>query len=263
VAAQAAIAVDTRQALERERGRAEALVELERARREFMQIASHELRTPLTVIRGYASLLEEGSLGAMPPAAQRAIRTLLDKAGEMRGQVERMLLLARLEDGATAQQMTQLDLRTVVTDAVDRVRPQVELKEGTLHVELAAAPLTVVGDPERLATAVDNLLQNAVKFSAGPPEIEVTGDRQDGHVRLVVKDHGIGIPAAARPHLFEKFFRVNDPELNNVVGTGIGLYLVRQVVEGHGGRVEVASQPGQGSAFEIDLPVAVEGATLP
>jgi K+-sensing histidine kinase KdpD len=263
VAAQAAIAVDTRQALERERGRAEALVELERARREFMQIASHELRTPLTVIRGYASLLEEGSLGAMPPAAQRAIRTLLDKAGEMRGQVERMLLLARLEDGATAQQMTQLDLRTVVTDAVDRVRPQVELKQGTLHVELAAAPLTVVGDPERLATAVDNLLQNAVKFSAGPPEIEVTGDRQDGHVRVVVKDHGIGIPAAARPHLFEKFFRVNDPELNNVVGTGIGLYLVRQVVEGHGGRVEVASQPGQGSAFEIDLPVAVEGATLP
>jgi K+-sensing histidine kinase KdpD len=263
VAAQAAIAVDTRQALERERGRAEALVELERARREFMQIASHELRTPLTVIRGYASLLEEGSLGVIPPAAQRAIRTLLDKAGEMRGQVERMLLLARLEDGATAQQMTQLDLRTVVTDAVDRVRPQVELKQGTLHVELAAAPLTVVGDPERLATAVDNLLQNAVKFSAGPPEIEVTGDRQDGHVRVVVKDHGIGIPAAARPHLFEKFFRVNDPELNNVVGTGIGLYLVRQVVEGHGGRVEVASQPGQGSAFEIDLPVAVEGATLP
>ncbi len=258
VAAQAAIALDTRQALERERGRADALVELERARREFMQIASHELRTPLTVIRGYASLLEEGSLGEMPPAAQRAIHTLMDKSTEMRGQVERMLLLARLEDGATAQQMTELDMRTVVAEAVDRVRPQVALKHGTLRLELAAAPLRVVGDPERLATAVDNLLQNAVKFSAGPPEIEVTGDRQDGHVRLVVKDHGIGIPAAARPRLFEKFYRVNDPELNNVVGTGIGLYLVRQVVEGHGGRVEVASQPGEGSAFEIDLPVALD-----
>ena len=260
VAAQAAIALDTRQALERERGRADALVELERARREFMQIASHELRTPLTVIRGYASLLEEGSLGEMPPAAQRAIRTLMDKSSEMRSQVERMLLLARLEDGAAAQQMTELDLRTVVTDAVDRVRPQVALKQGTVHVELATSPLRVVGDPERLATAVDNLLQNAVKFSAGPPEIEITGDRQDGHVRLVVKDHGIGISAAARPRLFEKFYRVNDPELNNVVGTGIGLYLVRQVIEGHGGRVEVASEPGQGSAFEIELPVAAEGA---
>ena len=261
VAAQAAIALDTRQALERERGRADALVELERARREFMQIASHELRTPLTVIRGYASLLEEGSLGEMPPAAQQAIRTLMDKSSEMRSQVERMLLLARLEDGAAAQQMTELDLRTVVTDAVDRVRPQVALKQGSVHLDLTPSPLTVVGDPERLATAVDNLLQNAVKFSAGPPEIEVTGDRVDGQVRLVVKDHGIGIPAAARPRLFEKFYRVNDPELNNVVGTGIGLYLVRQVIEGHGGRVQVASQPGQGSAFEIELPVAVEGAS--
>jgi signal transduction histidine kinase len=149
----------------------------------------------------------------------------------------------------------------VVSDAVDRVRPQVALKQGSVHVELATSPLTVVGDPERLATAVDNLLQNAVKFSAGPPEIEVTGDRKDGHVRLVVKDHGIGISAAARPRLFEKFYRVNDPELNNVVGTGIGLYLVRQVIERHGGRVEVASQPGQGSAFEIELPVAAVGAS--
>jgi len=261
VAAQAAIAVDTRQALERERGRAEALVELERARREFMQIASHELRTPLTVIRGYASLLEDGSLGEIPPAAQHAIRTLMDKSSEMRGQVERMLLLARLEDGAVEQQMTEVDLRTVVTDAVERVRPQLVLKQGTVNVDLATTPLTIVGDPERLATAVDNLLQNAVKFSAGPPEIEVTGDRADGRVRLIVKDHGIGIPTAARSRLFEKFYRVNDPELNNVVGTGIGLYLVRQVVEGHGGRVEVDSQPGQGSAFEIDLPYALEGAT--
>ena len=257
VAAQAAIAVDTRQALERERGRAEALVQVERARREFMQIASHELRTPLTVIRGYASLLEEGSLGEMPPAAQHAIRTLLDKSSEMRAQVERMLLLARLEDGAAPQQMSELDLRTVVRDAVERVRPQVALKHGSVKVDLATTPLTIVGDAERLATAVDNLLQNAVKFSPGPPQIEVSGNQTDGHVRLVVKDHGIGIPTDARGRLFEKFYRVNDPELNNVVGTGIGLYLVRQVVENHGGRVEVASQPGHGSAFEIDLPFAL------
>ena len=263
IAAQGAIALDTRHALERERGRAEALAELERARREFMQIASHELRTPLTVIRGYASLLEEGSLGPMPPVAQHALRTLLDKSSEMRAYVERMLLLARLEDGAAPPQMAALDLRRVVSDAVDRVRPQVALKDGTLHVDLAPAPLTVLGDPERLATAVDNLLQNAVKFSEGPPRIEVTGNRQNGQVHLVVKDHGIGIPAAARSRLFEKFYRVESPELQNVAGTGIGLYLVRQVIEGHGGRVEVDSQPGQGSAFEIALPAVTDPPASP
>ena len=258
LAAQAAIALDTRRALERERGRAEALAELERARREFMQIASHELRTPLTVIRGYASLLEEGSLGEMPPPAQQAIRTLMDKSSEMRAQVERMLLLARLEDGAAPPQMAPLDLRTVVSEAVDRVQPQVQLKEGRLRLDLAEAPLPVFGDPERLGTALDNLLQNAVKFSAGPPSIEVVGNRENGRIHLVVRDHGIGIPEAARRHLFEKFYRVHNPELQNVAGTGIGLYLVRQVVEGHGGRVQVDSHLGEGSAFQIDLPVATE-----
>jgi K+-sensing histidine kinase KdpD len=254
IAAQAAIALDTRQALERERGRAEALAELERARREFMQIASHELRTPLTVIRGYASLLEEGSLGQMPPIAQHALRTLLDKSSEMRAYVERMLLLARLEDGAAPPEMAALDLRRVVNDAVDRVRPQVDLKSGTVQVDLATTPLTVMGDPDRLGTAVDNLLQNAVKFSEGPPRIEVSGNREDGKIHLIVKDHGIGIPAAARTRLFEKFYRVENPPLHNVAGTGIGLYLVRQVIEGHGGRVDVDSQPGEGTVFEIALP---------
>jgi signal transduction histidine kinase len=158
--------------------------------------------------------------------------------------------------------MAPVDLRKVVKASLDRVQPQVALRQGQIDVRLDDSPLMVMGDSERLASALDNLLQNAVKFSAGPPEIEVVGDRQDGCVRVVVKDHGIGIAREARGHLFEKFYRVNNPELHNVAGTGIGLYLVRQVVEGHGGRVEVKSQPGEGSAFEIELPVAA-GTTPP
>src|SRR2546430_6727842 len=230
LAAQAAIALDTRRALERERGRAEALAELERARREVMQIASHELRTPLTVIRGHASLPEEGSLGEMPPPAQQAIRTLMDKSSEMRAQVERMLLLARLEDGAAPPTMAALDLRRVVTDAIERVRPQVELKHGTLQVELAPAPLTVLGDPERLGTAVDNLLQNAVKFSEGPPRIEGSGSRQNGKAHLVVKDHGLRIPPAAQTRLFDKSYRAHSPHRRHVAPTGTGPYLARHAI---------------------------------
>src|SRR5579864_8094797 len=260
LAAQAAISLDTRRALEHERRRAEALGQLERARREFMQIASHELRTPLTVIRGYASMLEEGSLGEIPPSARQALKTLLDKSTEMRVQVERMLLLARLEDGAAPPQMAPLDLRTVLHDALERVQPQVALKQGEVNVALANEPLPVIGDSERLATAVDNLLQNAVKFSTGPPQIDVSGQRTDGHITVVVRDHGIGIPPEARKRLFEKFYRVNDPGVHNVAGTGIGLYLVRQVVESHGGHVNVESEPGAGSSFKIELPAAPDPA---
>jgi signal transduction histidine kinase/putative methionine-R-sulfoxide reductase with GAF domain len=254
VAAQAAVTLDTRRALEQERSRAEALVELERARREFMQIASHELWTPLTVIRGYASLLEEGSLGPIPEKAQQAIHTLMDKSTEMRVQVERMLLLARLEDGAKPPPMHPLDMRALITDAVTRVRPQVELRGGTLVVQIEDRPLTVVGDAERLTTAIDNLLQNAVKFSVGPPRIEVRGTQIAASVEVVVRDEGVGIPAAAIGRLFEKFYRVEDPRLRNVAGTGIGLYLVRQVVEGHGGQVRVDSLPGRGTTFTLKLP---------
>ena len=188
--------------------------------------------------------------------AEQALHTLMDKSSEMRVQVERMLLLARLEDGAAPPQLAPVDLRKVVKDALNRVQPQVRLRQGRLDLKLADSPLMVMGDSERLSSAMDNLLQNAVKFSPGPPDIEVVGDRQDGRVRLVVKDHGIGIPQEARSHLFEKFYRVNNPQLQNATGTGIGLYLVRQVVESLGGRVEVESQPGNGSAFEIELPVA-------
>jgi signal transduction histidine kinase len=263
VAAQAAVTLNTRRALEQERARAEALAELERARREFMQIASHELRTPLTVIRGYASLLEEGSLGVIPEKALQAIRTLMDKSTEMRVQVERMLLLARLEDGATPPPMHPLDLRAVISDAVTRVRPQVELKGGRLEAQIDDQPLTVKGDAERLTTAVDNLLQNAVKFSVGPPRIEVRGNLTATGVEVVVRDEGVGIPPAALGHLFEKFYRVEDPRLRNVAGTGIGLYLVRQVVEGHGGQVEVDSVPGRGTTFTLRLPQAAPvGASL-
>ena len=88
----------------------------------------------------------------------------------------------------------------------------------------------------------------------------MSGSRQNGKVHLVVKDHGLGIPTAAQTRLFEKFYRVESPELRNVAGTGIGLYLVRQVIEGHGGRVDVDSHPGEGSAFEIDLPAVAEPA---
>jgi two-component system sensor histidine kinase SenX3 len=167
-----------------------------------------------------------------------------------------MLLLARLEDGAVPPQMSPLDLRQVLAEAIDRVRPQVDLKQGELRLSLTPDPLPVMGDAERLGTAVDNLLQNAVKFSAEAPRIEVSGQRNDGLITVTVRDHGVGIPDEARERLFEKFYRVNNPELQNVAGTGIGLYLVRQVVEGHGGEVKVESQPGAGSAFEIDLPAA-------
>jgi signal transduction histidine kinase len=257
VAAQAALTIATREALRLERQRAASLAELERSRREFMQIASHELRTPLTVIRGYASLLEEGSLGPLPERARAALRVLIDKTAGMRAEIERMLFLGRLEEGRAFYQMRDLDLRTVVEEAVGRVQAELALRGGRLTARLGTQRVPIVGDPERLALVFDNLLQNAVKFSVEAPAIEVELAARDGSAEVQVRDHGIGIDPVALDRLFEKFYRVDNPQLRNVAGTGIGLYLVRQVVEGHGGAVEAWSEPSRGTRFTVRLPTAV------
>jgi two-component system phosphate regulon sensor histidine kinase PhoR len=224
-------------------------------RREFMQIASHELRTPLSVIRGYASLLNDGSLGPVTTQAERALGILSEKATEMGAQVERMLFLARLEDNQATYAIDELDLVALVEDAIARVRAQVDLRAGTIEAAVPAGRVLIRGDAERLGMALDNLLENAAKFSIDSPHIEVRLTADDGDAEIVIQDNGIGIPQQAIPHLFEKFYRVDDPQLR-VGGTGIGLYLVRQVVDAHRGRISVESQPQRGTAFRITLPLA-------
>jgi two-component system phosphate regulon sensor histidine kinase PhoR len=255
VAAQAAITLQSAQTIQEERTRAGALAQLERMRREFMQIASHELRTPLSVIRGYASLLNDGSLGPVTTQAERALGILSEKATEMGAQVERMLFLARLEDNQATYAIDELDLVALVEEAIARVRAQVDLRAGTIEAVLPPGRVLIRGDAERLGMALDNLLENAAKFSIDSPHIEVRLTTSDGDAELVVQDNGIGIPQQAIPHLFEKFYRVDDPQLR-VGGTGIGLYLVRQVVDAHRGRISVESQPQRGTAFHITLPLA-------
>lgn len=255
VAAQGAIALETRRALEDERERARQLADLDRVRREFMQIASHELRTPLSVIRGYASLLQDGSLGKLPDPAIAGVQMLDQKAREMGAQVERMLALARLEEGRATYRKAVADLQPLVRSAVARVEPQVDLRRGTVAVDLPSEALSVSVDAHWMGMALDNLLQNAVKFTVEPPRIEVSARHADRLAELVIRDHGLGIPTDAMPHLFEKFYRVEDAALRNVEGTGIGLYLARQVVEAHGGTIVVDSQVGRGTAFTIHLPL--------
>lgn len=222
-----------------------------------MQIASHELRTPLSVIRGYASLLKDGSLGSVTPEAEKALGILSEKAAEMGAQIERMLFLARLEDSQATYLMDELDLGHLVSGAIARVQPQAALRGGTIHAELPSEPVLVVGDAERLAMAVDNLLENAAKFTVEPPRIAVALEPFANETELAVRDNGIGIPKDAIPHVFEKFYRVDDPQLR-VGGTGIGLYLVRQVVDAHGGRIAVDSEPNRGTTFRITLPLRKE-----
>jgi signal transduction histidine kinase len=239
---------------ERMRQHAERSAELEGMKREFLLLASHELRSPLAVARGYATMLRDGSLGRAPEAYERPLEVLGSKLDEIGSLVDDMLETARLETGNLRLARGDVDLRELVASAVDVVRPAVG-EQHQLEVELPGKPVVVRGDSERLRRIAVNLLDNAVKYSpdGGPVQLEVTARRSQAVVR--VRDRGVGIPEDAMGNMFKRFGRIVTPRTSNIPGTGLGLYLCRELARAHDGDLTVESTEGEGSTFTLTLPL--------
>ena len=247
-----AVTVNRRQTDELRR-RAEHIAELEGVKREFLLLASHELRSPLAVARGYASMLNDGSLGIAPPAFQRPLSIMEAKMGEIAALVDDMLETARLETGHL-DLSREVDLREVVETAVEQVRPAVtELHH--IEIELPGKPVVVRGDTTRLRRIAVNLLDNAVKYSPEGGPVRCAVDVSGRHAEVRVHDNGIGIAAEAQGRMFQRFGRIVTPRTSNIPGTGLGLYLCRELARAHGGDITVESQEGEGSTFTLTLPL--------
>ncbi|MGH7863061.1 MAG: sensor histidine kinase [Candidatus Dormibacteraceae bacterium] len=231
----------------------ERLSSLERSKTQFLNLASHELRGPLTVLRGYLSMMEAGSLSE--GNLGRAVDVMMSKADDMNNLVDEMLEVAQLEEGDLKLQAEVVDLRNVVSTALDRMRPQI----GPDHPIVVAQPdqeVHVQADFGRLEMVVRHLMDNAVKYSprGGTVSCRVEIDPSSDRAFIRVRDHGIGIEAADQEVLFTKFGRVVNSHTSGIPGTGLGLYLARELVTMHGGEVSVESTPGEGSTFSIALP---------
>ncbi len=233
----------------------ERLAAIEENKTQFLNLASHELRGPLTVVRGYVSMLEGGLLGDLNDRGRRAVPVISAKVLEMNALIEQMIEAARLEEGALMLRPEPADLRSVVSAAVDAARPLVEDKH-QIQFKCPERPVQVRVDGERIKTIVSNLVGNAVKYSpaGGPVEIELAS--RGGIARVSVRDHGLGIAKEDMPILFTRFGRVATPETDHLPGTGLGLYLGRQLARLHGGEITVESDPGRGSIFTLHLPVS-------
>jgi signal transduction histidine kinase len=231
---------------------AERMAALEKIKTNVLNLAAHELRSPLSVIRGYLSLLEDGSISE-PEQVARVRPILTAKADQIATLVDEMLETARLEDGRIELRLERLDLREVVREVTDAVRPQLA-RGHSLVVRPDAEPVLVKGDRLRLSTIVSNLVENAIKYSpdGGPIHCVVGGERAAAVVRVL--DRGVGIAEADMPTLFTRFGRVVTEENSSIAGTGLGLYLCRELALMHGGDIAVESEIGVGSAFDLVLP---------
>jgi PAS domain S-box-containing protein len=237
---------------QRLREHAASMAELEQAKTEFLNLASHELRGPLTVIRGYNSMLEDGSI---PPGQISSVARLLEaKLAQMDLLIEQMLETARLEHDRLELSSDRFDVRWVAQEQLDIFRP---LARGHhFIVEAARGPLLVEGDRSRIATIVANFMDNAIKYSPDGGEICIMSGRRGPDVFVSVRDEGIGISAEHMPRMFTRFGRLPTPENLSITGTGLGLFLCKEIAVRHGGDITVRSRPGEGSEFTLTLPSA-------
>jgi len=234
--------------------------EASRVKTDFLDMAAHELRTPLTVISGYLAILREGAFGPAPPAWSEPLRILDAKASELRRLVDDLLLAARLETHRLETGRELLDLREVVEQVA-------QAAEVTPELGLPQDAVMIRGDREQLTRVLDHLVTNALIYgregTAPWARVELDVRPEQGEARLVVQDRGRGVAPDAAELIFERFSRLEDPDHPMVPGTGLGLYIARELTARHNGRVELEwSQPGMGSRFAVHMPL-LEGPTQP
>ena len=237
-------------------GVTERMTALEKGKTQFLNLASHELRAPLTVIRGYVSMLKNGLFGDLNDSGRKASDVMEAKVSEMNELIEEMMDAARVEEGGLTLRLVECDIRDIVREAVDVASAQLDASH-RIALDLQDRRVRVKVDPDRTRTIVTNLLTNALKYSPAGGEVrcQVRSSRS-GVARVSVSDEGLGITRDDMATLFTRFGRIITPETEHLRGTGLGLFLSRQLARLQGGDIAVVSTPGSGSTFTLQLPVS-------
>jgi PAS domain S-box-containing protein len=231
------------------------LGDLDRMRQEYLRNVSHEFRTPLTVIKGYAEFLHDS--GSPGEAVLRDVtRIVVESCDRVIDMVDTLLEVSRVEQGAAERtlQIQRVDVDDLVRTAAEPIRHAIAKKSIALALEVEPR-LVVEGDHGLLTQVVRKLVDNAVKYSSPSGRVTVRARAVDGHLDLEVEDAGIGIAPEHQEHIFEKFYMVDGGLTRRVGGTGVGLYLVREIVRLHRGTVDVRSSPGRGALLHVRLPL--------
>jgi len=229
-----------------------------RAKSEFVSFAAHELRVPMTSIRGYADLLEKGIAGTLTPQQVEFLRTIRSNVERMRVLVSDLQDISRIETGHLRLEMEPTALTEALENGLQSIQAQIEGRSQRLTLEVQEDLPLVCADPARLAQVLINLLSNACNYTPEGGRIHVQAWLKDGHVHCAVSDTGIGISPEDQAYLFTKFFRSENPAVREMPGTGLGLFIVKSLVELQGGGVGVESRLGEGTTLTFTVPVATE-----
>jgi len=237
----------------------EAVRQANQAKSEFVSVVAHELKQPMTSIRGYASMLLKEVAGPLTAQQKQFIRTISSNEERMRVLVSDLQDVARMETGQLRLDMEPTRLREALDKALETIQGQIKARSQRLVLRVAENLPTIHADPARLTQILINLLSNACKYTPEGGRINVRAWLQNSHVQCAVSDNGIGIAPEDQEQLFTKFFRAEDPMVQEETGTGLGLCIVKNLIELQGGEIKLESQLGAGSTFSFTLPVVANG----
>lgn len=257
LAAQAAVALENARLVTELQEANVRLAELDRLKSDFISVASHELRTPLTLILGYASFLREEA----DAAAGEQLDVVLEAATQLKRLIEDMVNLSHLEAGSAELSSADLILQEIIRECIESQRQFAATKSLDIRQSLPHTAMRVRADREKLTIVLNNLLNNAVKFTPPGGRILLTVRPQTGMVAVSVTDTGIGIPEQELNRIFDRFYQVESHLVRNEGGMGLGLSIARGMVELHGGRIWAESVEGRGSRFTFTLPISWKDAT--
>ena len=228
---------------------------LERARSDFVATASHELRTPLAAVYGAARTLLRSDIEIPGDQRDRFLEIIVSETERLTAIVSQILLAGQLEEGRGDVTTAATDLKPLAESVLDSARLRAP-EHIELRLEQNGVPAIALADEDKLRQVLVNLLDNAIKYSPDGGNVVVELEGGNGRVRLAVRDHGLGIPPGEHERIFEKFYRLDPALTRGVGGSGLGLFISRELVSRMGGSLTVRSQPGDGAAFVVDLPAA-------
>ena len=225
-------------------------IQLDQMKSDFINRASHELRTPVTSAILMAELIQEGGT---PEELDEYWHTLKSELNRQKILIDRLLIAGRLESGMMKLEHAPLDLVPALMDSVQAVKPIAKKRNVSIQLNSMDKPVRVVGDKAGLEQVFINLINNAVKFSPEGKTVDIGLSELESDVSVSITDHGLGIPAEAASHLFERFYRAKNVTVAEIPGSGIGLYIVKSIVEELGGKISVESVINQGTTFNVAL----------
>ncbi len=231
---------------------------LEKLRKDFVANVSHELRTPLTTMKSYLETLLDGAVDD-PGLARRFLGVALAETDRMIRLVRELLSLSRLDFQRGKAVLRAIDWCEFVRGTVDKLRVPAEKKDLSVVTRIPARCSLVRVDPDQMEQVLQNIIGNAIEFTPAGGRVEVSVDLQDGYLRTVVSDTGIGIPREDLPRIFERFYRVDKARSRSLGGTGLGLSIAREIVEAHGGAIKIESALNRGTRVTFTVPQGTKG----